>query len=65
MSPEFKQPGVNKNTIYSTFPQLSQFSHPSRQLADIISLCTQSPLSEGQEVRGGGRSKGWGVSDPV
>ena len=53
MSPEFKQPGVNKNTIYSTFPQLSQFSHPCCQLADIISLySTQSPLSEEQD-RGG------------
>ena len=57
MSPEFKQPGVNKNTIYSTFPQLSQFSHPSCQLADIISLySTQYPLSEGQD--GGGGVKG-------
>ena len=54
MSPEFKQPRVNKNTIYSTFPQLSQFSHPSRQLADIISLCTQSPPERGAGGEGGG-----------
>ena len=59
MSSEFKQPGVNKNTL-STILQLSH--PPTSQLDDIISLYTQYPSwARERGLKGAGR----GVSDPV
>ena len=61
MSSEFKQPGVNKNTL-STILQLSH--PPTSQLDDIISLYTQYP-SWARGWEGGLKGAGRGVSDPV